>query len=134
MRDTESFISVIPFKMIKSQSWDVICNFLDRYIDRDKIGIRQYRFYGIAGEFPNFQEIEKSNDNSLSNICSRIIYRIVFYASFGVNCNFSEIDILKWDASPTWSIRPSSEWGSIKMTTVYIHSVWSIFLFLFIIL
>ena len=69
----------------------MICNFLDRYIGRDKIGIRQYHFYDIADEFPNFQEIEKSNDNSLSGICCETICRNAFYAWFDVNCDSSEI-------------------------------------------
>ena len=68
----------------------MICNFLGRYIGKDKTGIRQYHFYGIADESPNFREIETSNDNSLLDICCEIIYRNVFYASFGVNYDFSK--------------------------------------------
>ena len=61
----------------------------------DKIGIRQYHFYDIADEFLNFREIERSNGNSLSDICCEIICQNAFYASFGVNCDFSEIIDLK---------------------------------------
>ena len=68
----------------------MIYNFLGRYIGKDKIGIRQYHFYDIADESPNFREIEKSNGNSLSGICCGIIYRTVFYASFGANYDFSK--------------------------------------------
>ena len=68
----------------------MIYNFLGRYIGKDKIGIRQYHFYDTSDESPNFREIETSNDNSLSGICCQIIYRSVFYASFGVNYDFSK--------------------------------------------